>query len=352
VPAYGNPPTDNWFVAFDSTNKVLPFMLIGRIPAENPMQAEQVVNKLIQYDRTPLGDWTKSFLFITGGNTDGEKQNFNNQAEYFIGNYVAPAPIGGLVYRVYKKTDAIIDGENTQLIQDIVSNGTVFLNFIGHSGGRIWGVDAGNPNNLRNTGGEFVFLTSVSCNVAAFADPRSSVLTEDWLLADGRAAIACWAGSSLGYIDIGFILTDSFLRSVTRDSIRDMGKLTTTARIDLWRSSPSSPRVIASVGLHPLLGDPIAILALPVKPDLAITQSDVSFEPAVPTEVDSLVTIKARIKNYGLVPKDSVGVRITDTFGGVTTPIGTGTYQLPPLKLRDSVLVAWNVARKSGNHTI
>lgn len=352
VPAYGNPPTDNWFVVFDSTSKVLPSMLIGRLPAENPTEAEQGVDKLMQYDQTPIGEWVKDFLFITGGIDDAEKSSFNGQAEYLMTNYVVPAPIGGFPYRVYKKTDAIIDGENKQLIQDIVSNGTVFLNFIGHSGGRIWGVDAGNPDDLRNTGGQFVFVTSVSCNVAAFSTSFSNVLTEDWLFASGRAAIACWAGSSLGYPDIGFALTNSLLRSVATDSIRSLGKLTTSARIEVWTNSPESPRVNAAVQLEPLLGDPTTLLALPVKPDLALQQSDVSFNPSVPTEVDSLITIKARIKNYGLVPTDSIAVRITDTFNGVTSTIGAETYRIPPVFLRDSLLTPWNVARKSGSHTI
>ncbi len=352
VPAYGNPSTDNWFVAFDSANKVLPSMLIGRIPAEDPTEAGQVVDKLIQYDQTPIGEWVKDFLFITGGNDNTEKSTFNSQADYLITRYVSPAPIGGLPYRVYKKTDAIIDGENKQLIQDIIGNGTMFLNFIGHSGGRIWGVDAGSPDDLKNTGGQFVFVTSVSCNVGAFATPQSNVLTEDWLFADGRAAIACWGGSSLGYPDIGFALTNSFLNSVTRDTIRDLGELTTTARIDLWKSSPASSRVIAGVQLHPLLGDPIGMLALPGKPDLAIAQTDVSFDPTIPTEIDSLVKVKANIKNYGLVPSDSLGVKLTDTFGGLATPIGVGTYRLAPVFLRDSLLVIWNVARKPGNHIV
>ena len=352
VPAYGNPSTDNWFVAFDSANKVLPSMLIGRIPAENPTEAEQMVDKLIQYDQTPIGEWVKDFLFITGGNDDTEKSTFNGQADFLITSYVSPAPIGGFPYRVYKKTDAIIDGENKQLIQDIVSSGTVFLNFIGHSGGRVWGVDAGSPDDLRNTGGQFVFVTSVSCNVGAFATPTGNVLTEDWLFASGRAAVGCWAAASLGYPDIGYILTNSFLQSVAGDSTRSLGNLTTTARINLWKSSPASSRVIAGVQLHPLLGDPISILALPAKPDLAITPADVSFDPTVPTEIDSLVKIKSSVKNYGLVPNDSVSVKFTDTFGGLTTPIGRDTYQLPPVFLRDSLLVLWNVARKSGNHII
>ncbi len=351
VPAYGNPPTDNWFVSFDS-GSVVPSMFIGRIPAENSVQAEQVVEKLIQYDRTPLGEWVKNFLFITGGNTDGEKLSFNSQAESFINAYVTPAPVGGTPFRVYKTTDAIIDGENKQLIQDIISEGTLFLNFIGHSGGRIWGVDAGDPNALRNTNGQFVFISSVSCNVAAFADPVQNVLTEDWLLANQRAAIGAWAGSSLGYIDIGRILTDSFLRSMARDTVRNMGKLTTIARIDLWKVSPTSPRIIAGVGLHPLLGDPTAALALPTMPELEVREPNVSFQPAVPAEVDSIVRIRATIKNFGLVPRDSVQVRLADNFNGSNLPIGRGTYSLPSIGTSDSLIALWDVLGKAGNHVV
>jgi len=351
VPAYGNPPTDNWYVALDS-GTVVPSMLIGRIPVENSLQADQIVEKLMQYDRTPLGEWVKRFLFITGGNTDSEKLSFNNQAESFISNHVVSSPVAGIPFRVYKQTEAIIDGENKQLIQDIISEGTLFLNFIGHSGGRIWGVDAGDPNALRNTNGQFVFISSVSCNVAAFADPVQNVLTEDWLLANQRAAIGAWAGSSLGYIDIGRTLTDSFLRSMARDTVRNMGKLTTIARIDLWKISPTSPRIIAGVGLHPLLGDPTAALALPTMPELEVGEPNVAFDPAVPAEVDSVVRIRATIRNFGLVPRDSVQVRLADNFNGSNLPIGRGTYSLPPIGTSDSLIALWDVLGKAGNHVV
>ena len=60
-------------------------------------------------------------------------------------------------------------------------------------------MDIGSPNDLQNTNGRVPFVSSVSCNVGAFSEPTSNVLSEDFVLADNRGAVAVWASASLAY---------------------------------------------------------------------------------------------------------------------------------------------------------
>ena len=153
VPAYGVPAGDNWFGCFDSASTPVSSLLIGRVCVQNPEQAASTVNKIIGFDSTPLGDWNKRFMFITGGNTAYEQADFNSTTEALIVSYIAPAPIGGTPLRVYKSSPSVIDGEHTAEMRANVKEGVSFINFLGHSGGRTWGVDIGSPYDMENTNG-------------------------------------------------------------------------------------------------------------------------------------------------------------------------------------------------------
>ena len=350
VPAYGVPAGDNWYGCFDSIYTFLPSLLIGRIPAQDPVQAARTVAKVIGYDASVPAEWTKSFLFISGGTTPAEQRSFDGICDATINNFVIPPPVGGAVRKVYKTTPNTIDGENKELLKDIVKQGVVFMNFLGHSGGRIWGVDIGSPNDLENTNGRLPFVSSVSCNVGAFAEPSNNVLSEDFVLADNRGAIAMWASSSLGHADVGSALVNLFLQGVRSDSVRGFGALTTTARFRLWQGSNSDYVTVASVNLNPLLGDPLSKLALPLKPDLAVTTSDISLDSPLPSTNDTALTVSVNIHNYGLVPADSVGILLTDLYSGQSTPLLNGS-KIAPTMFRDSLAVRWRGTSQVGKHT-
>jgi hypothetical protein len=350
VPAYGVPAGDNWFVSFDSVNTFLPSMFVGRIPASDPVQAQRTVNKIIAYENVPPDDWLKKFLFITGGG-ESEQPSFKSLSDALINGFVVPPPVGGSPLRVFKSSPGVIDGENKQLLRDLVKSGLLFMNFLGHSGGAVWDVSIGDPNELENTNGWLPFVTSVSCNVGAFAEPSRSVLSEEFLMADNRGACGVWASSSLGYANLGTELVRHFLEAVAVDSLRELGLLTTLARLRLWQVSPGSSQRIAMVNLNPLLGDPLMTLALPLKPDLVVRPTDIGVRSVIPTPRDSVLVLEARIRNWGLVPSDSVEISLRDMYQGENIPLG-GTVKLPPTAYHDSLTFPWDASYQIGKHTV
>lgn len=351
VPAYGIPAGDNWYACFDPVLTFIPSMYVGRIPAENSTQAQTAVDKVIGYDNYRLSDWNKNFLFITGGNTLSEQIGFNYLAESAIQTYINPPPLGATALRVYKTTAGWVEGESKQVLKNYFRDGLVFLNFTGHSGGRIWGVDPGPPAELENTNGKLPFVSSVSCNVGGFATPQGNVLAEDFLFADNRGAIASWASSSLGYATYGAALTNYWLDNASNDSVREFGKLTSNARYQLWAETGAGYITIAMVNLNPLIGDPMSKLAVPLKPDLAIMSSDITTNKPLATPNDTSLTIRLKIHNYGLVPQDSVGVTLTDLYNGQTTYL-LNNYRMPRTLSMDSLFVPWSATGKIGPHTL
>ena len=203
-------------------------------------------------------------MFITGGNTAYEQADFNATTESMIGSYVAPAPIGGTALRVYKSSPSVIDGEHTQEMRAYVKEGVGFLNFLGHSGGRTWGVDIGSPYDMENTNGQLPFVSSVSCNVGAFAEPSNNVLSEDFVLADNRAAIGAWSSSSLGYAYTGSLLVNYFLDGLS-SNVREFGKLTSVARYRLRMTFGSGLITETMMNCTPLQADPLSRFPLPLE---------------------------------------------------------------------------------------
>lgn len=357
VPSYGFPPSDNAIVSFHPVKNYLPYMLIGRIPAEDSLQAHRVVTKVIQYDTPPVGEWNKSFLFVTGGNTSGERILFNSYSNSFINNYVLPAPVGGAATRYYKTSDAVIDGEFKDSIRESIRRGIVYYNFIGHSGGRIMGVDPGSPNEFQNTNGQLFFVNSTSCWIGLFAASNSNVYGEDLLMADNRGAVGVWAASFLGDAGVGYWLTTKFLSSLQSDYARSFGHLTTLGRLHYWAiNTVTTPTVIAVLHQHPLMGDPYTLFAVPTRPDMAFVDTSLTIGTHRPTQ-DSMITLKVKLYNYGLVPTDSVRLSFADSYTDVF-----GTYRgiqrnipsitLPPTKTADSIFVQWDIRGQAGTHVL
>ncbi|HTR98699.1 MAG TPA: C25 family cysteine peptidase, partial [Bacteroidota bacterium] len=234
-------------------------------------------------------------------------------------------------------------------LQAIVNTGVAFINFLGHSGGRVWGVDIGSPDDLQNTTGRLPFVSSVSCNVGAFSEPSSNVLSEDFILADNRGAIGVWSSASLAYASVGSSLVNNFFGDLTADSMRDFGALTTLARVQLWQRSGADYITLAAVNLTPLLGDPLSRLALPLLPDLAAHPADLYLNSRAPTPADTMLSLTALIHNYGLVPADSVMVLLTDNYQGEVTPL-LNNVKIRPTRFRDSLVVPWRGTKQVGLH--
>jgi hypothetical protein len=346
VPSHGVPAGDNWFVEGDSS--ILPLMAIGRLPVEDSVQALRTVDKIVVSEAAATGLWNKNFLMITGGTSEGEQETYNSRSETTIATYLSTPPIGGTAFRAYKSTEAVIDGEHRERIRNLFRGGLSFVNFLGHSGGRTWSVDIGDPATLENTDGHLPFVSSVSCNIAAFAEPSGNVLAEDLVMADHRGALAVWASSSLGYAASGTQLVNLLLAAVRDDSLRDLGRLTTLARLRLFQSDPTDPITRAMVQLNPLIGDPLSRLAIPLQPDFAIEQGGIRVIPRNSPGSGMTASVTADLLNYGLVPPDSVGVQVTDQFNGRTTELLRG--RIRPILQQDSLDVPW--APEPGLHTL
>jgi hypothetical protein len=351
VPSYGVPTSDNWFGCFDSVNQYLPALLIGRFSVEDSIQAERAVSKITDYDSYALGEWNKNYLFVTGGDTPSEQYQFDAMSEALISDWVTPAPLGAQAFRVFKATPDLVDSRYKPVMKDLIKRGVVFLNYIGHASGKIWATDIGDPNDLENTTGKLPFVSSVSCNIGGFGDQSINTGAEDWTRADHKGAIALWGAVALGYASIGYALVDFFLNSLTIDSVRSFGALTTGARYHLWQSSGNSSEVRGAVQLTPLLGDPLSTFAVPKLPDLSTSASDLLVGGSTLKVGEYPFDLSLIVHNYGLASPDSISISVDDLYMGERNTV-LSNAKIGPLRLRDSIVVAWNANAQPGRHTL
>ena len=136
-----------------------------------------------------------------------------------------------------------------------------------------------------------------------------------------------------------------------RDTVRLLGTLTTNAKIQYLRANGTSSYITRStLALNTLVGDPLTALAIATKPDLAVNTEDLSVDIAQPTPADSVVQMKAKLHNYGLVPADSVRVRVNDIYNGQSVPLTE--KNLAPTRQLDSVQIQWRGTQQVGPHSL
>jgi hypothetical protein len=350
IPSYGNPVSDLWFVCLDGPDDVLPEMHVGRLPVEDVVQAGEIVDKIMFYESAPFADWNKNFLFISGGFDTFEQSVFSLQSNMLAADFVQSPPASGNVIQLNKHSQGLQEGEHRQDILDILNAGVLWVNFIGHAGSRTWDLMFHSPDidELANDP-RYPFITSMTCHTGRFAEPDQISFGEHFVLAQEKGAIAFWGTSGWGYSYEDYLFLRKLFPVVLQDTVRQVGEAISLSKIGLWRTYGNSAQIRNLVLQYNLIGDPALALALPDKPDLALTAADISLDPLVPSEADSLARVKVLVHNFGLATSDSVEVALFynhPTRG--RNQIGF-TSKLKSLGLVDSLTFLWPLKDMAGS---
>ena len=85
----GETPSDNWFVLV-SGNDILPDMYIGRLSAETKSQAEDIVDKIIYYEKNPpVKSWNKNVLLVADDDSASFEELSEQLADLLPADYTA-----------------------------------------------------------------------------------------------------------------------------------------------------------------------------------------------------------------------------------------------------------------------
>ena len=298
VPVYGNPPSDGYFANTDfGTFTYYYDISLGRLPALTQQDAQEFVNKIIDYDNENFNKWIKESIFITGGFTRPEQQQYQNQSNSLINNYILPPPISGHATKIYRN-DSL--GYVTYNYQDSIKNsfnrGALIVNYIGHAATNSWGNGLEDPNTLSN-GPKLPLVLSMTCFTGKNSEANTRSFGEKFMYLPNKGSIGFIGSTGWSYSGSGNTYNGYLFKGFAEDSLRRIGDIIKYAS-ELM--SPDSLNFAArnTINCFCLLGDPAVKLLLPVYPEFDIRQGDYELSNPYPSLYEDIV-LKIFPKNLG-----------------------------------------------------
>ena len=278
VPPYelGDIATDDWYVSIAYRNqKAWPEIQLGRLPVQTLTDAQQVVDKLILYDKEPeRGPWQNKVLLVSDDefNPDAfsSRENFVWPNEDLI-EYLRPETVVEKIYGIeYSKDQQGQKPNAAKAIIDAWNVGAMLINYVGHGSPVVWSHERmyqhSRDLSMLANGKRQPVLVALTCSAAHFDDPEQQSMVEDMLALTAGGIIAGVATTRLAYnaqnIDFGRPFVNNLFRVRSSETIRSQ-------RIgDAFWAAKAVALLSHTTNTHKfiLLGDPATRVVLPELP--------------------------------------------------------------------------------------
>ncbi|MHB8580996.1 MAG: C25 family cysteine peptidase [Ignavibacteriaceae bacterium] len=354
VPSYGDPVSDNWFVVWGDSSIAIPQMMVGRIPINNSSDLNYYLNKVVNNYNSPYDEFNKRYLLFSGGDATSQSEidQLKTVNDSIITELLEPKPIAGEYSHFYKTINPPTNfGPYTPgQVQSAISNGGVFISYIGHSGTATWDNSINETTQLENNVGKNSLMTDFGCSTNKFAEPDIVCFGERFLLSNTGQAIAYLGNSSLGFLTTATTVPILFYRSLLQDTLHQVGAAHLNAKIQMFDLYGGSEVFNDFSYTNSLLGDPVIEIKIPNKPNLEIGQNDINFQDNSITENDDSTLIKFVVHNFGLAINDILQVKIIHSLPDKSVEIKNLTIRLPDIS--DTLSVRLNVKSMPGTHSV
>ena len=320
IPGYGSSASDHQFVTFRGEDN-FPDMLIGRMPANNRVDARIFVERVIKHETSsPVGPWHKRLLMLAGSD-----YIFHSQIDRLIShNQLRNKYETERINAPYKdELDLSIDESVTtpvaRQVIDGFNNGASLINYIGHGGGGIWSdsrmLDFEDPEqNLTNIS-QLPLVISMTCYTGAFDGTKNS-LAEELLRSENGGAIAVIGATSIGLLHGDYILNREILDVIFKGHTQNLGAIFAQAKTQFLINSPG---FLDLAEVFTLFGDPATRLKIPshqmeVKIDFANVSAQDTFEQ------EGVVTVSGTLPDRSFSGDAEISVVPTAETGNDVPP--------------------------------
>jgi hypothetical protein len=280
-------------------------LAIGRINVLSASDAANVVDKIIAYEKPDNGLWKNVVTLVAddGLTTDGNDGSLHTyQSETLATGGSIPGFMGtNKIYLAAYPTVQTGFGrrkpEVNQAIIDVVNQGTLILNYIGHGNPTVWaheGVFEQNSTipSLKND--KLFFLTAATCDFGRYDDPTAQSSTEDMLLAENRCMIGGFSAARVVYAHANEDLNLEFYSNLLSESLEDMTNNTVGKAFYLTKIVRNS---VNDEKFH-LFCDPAIRLNIPKAPAAIEKVNGENLTADVQLKALSEVSIDGIVKNY------------------------------------------------------
>ncbi len=257
---FGEVSSDNWFVSVAGAD-VLPDMLVGRLVAQGPVEADRMVQNLIRYDHNPpAGAWATQALLVA----DDDESIFSALAE----DLADTLPEDYTAQRVFAANYP--PGNPRDDVMTHIAEGAVIVTYVGHGEYYSWGIWNNGQTRildlpdvaLLNNIDKLSFVAVGNCLNGFFAGPRDRpALAEAFQRRDRAGAVAVWAPTGLGYPSGHRILLQALYDAIFRRYQLPLGVSTTAAKLATYAQGSLWWELVET---YVLFGDPATRLGIPV----------------------------------------------------------------------------------------
>lgn len=351
VPSYGEPVSDTWYAMLDSGSYAQNFY-IGRLPAKTNEDVSNYLNKHRAYMDQRYDQWNKRALFFSSGNGNDEPEllEIRSANQFIIDNYTNINPFNLAYDHFYKTVNPTSDfGPYTpSYIQNSISEGGLFISYLGHSGTRTWDNSISDPVHLSNKYNKSPLVTDFGCSTNKFAEPDVEAFGAMFI--NQGQSIGYIGNSSLGFTSTTLNVSKYFYETILKDSLVTLGRIHQEAKLKMFNRLGSTGvyKIFALTNL--LSGDPIVRIALPTKPNLQQKNSQLYQLTQFPDEQSDSVYFKLIYSNLGTVPADTFSVKVSYTYNDTLAGQYIFTKNLPVFT--DSIAFSVPSKNKPGEHKI
>lgn len=256
---HGATASDNWYACIIGNDPIADFH-ISRIGVIEESHIMAVAQKTQNYLNNPnyMSKWHSRVTLASGGKVSDTTDIFAQQNERIRAGFIPDFYQVNRIYTAVSTVSPQFTGGTFQL-KDRINDGTVFLQFMGHGGGRIWSdYNLLNANDIRTLSNEnYPFVSSLACFASAFDTRGLASIGEVFVAEPNKGAIAHIGFSGLGYLvqdeDFGNFLADGFFNK----NINTFGEISTFAKTRLYGLYGNTYAGIALTQGCVLIGDPM-----------------------------------------------------------------------------------------------
>lgn len=271
--SFGKTSVDHWYATVNGIDE-LPDFYIGRLSVETLEEAENVVDKLINYDaKRPNGNWRRRIISVADDEINNSSEDIFQENltaipknRTLLGYENVPIYLEDVIDMVEANKAAYPDLPQRvakDMIIDAMGEGAVIAQYAGHGGRIVWAHEAIFDNRavdqVRQTD-HLPFMLVLSCYNGYFDAPGEPSMAEKMLRQDKSGIIAMLSATRLTYGSGNDALNSIIFDMIFERNIRQLGPISFDSKIEqIIEDGRGQLNVMLE---YTLFGDPAMNLAM------------------------------------------------------------------------------------------
>ncbi|MDE0681350.1 MAG: C25 family cysteine peptidase, partial [Candidatus Poribacteria bacterium] len=272
--SFGRTASDHWYVTISGHDEFTD-MYIGRLSAETVSQADAIVNKILDYEQSPLnGDWRRKIISVADDEVSNSgdfifRKSLNEIAKDHtrLGYETVEIFLEDITDEVEAKPEDYPDVFPQRVAKDRIiealGEGAVIAQYAGHGGNTVWAheiiFDNVSVDQVAETD-KIPFMLVLSCYNGYFDKPGEPSMAEKLLRKERGGIIGMLSATRLTYGSGNDALNRIIFDMIFKRNVRQLGPLSFDSKVELLMTEGTGQ--IDVMMEYTLFGDPALQIAI------------------------------------------------------------------------------------------